>query len=261
MFAMGLGSYLTKLLVRDLLQSFVWIEIAISLVGGLSSIILFLVFPWVAFYRPVMYSLIVIIGTLVGMEIPILTRILSRTRDLRQLIADVLSLDYLGALIGSIGFPLLLLPFLGLFRSSFAIGLLNVGVAFFSVFLFRKQLKRPALMGTLVGSILVILFLGVVLGTYLTSFAEGQLFADQVIYREQTPYQRIVVTRSESSGELHRWSPAVCRAGRVPLPRGAGSPVALLAGVTAASADPRRRRWDGGEGGTQVQRRQAGGSG
>ena len=41
----------------------------VALVGGLSTVILFLVFPWSGFYQPTMYGLIIIIGTLVGMEI------------------------------------------------------------------------------------------------------------------------------------------------------------------------------------------------
>ena len=125
MAAMGLGSYLTKFLDRSLISFFIGVEIVIALVGGLSGILLFGVYPYTIFYAPTMYGLIIIIGALVGMEIPILTRIISDYRGLKHSIADVLSLDYTGALIGSVSFPLLLLPFLGLFRASFLIGLAN----------------------------------------------------------------------------------------------------------------------------------------
>ncbi|HFC93122.1 MAG TPA: polyamine aminopropyltransferase, partial [Leucothrix mucor] len=79
MFAMGVGSYLSKLLSDDHIQNFISVEIAISLVGGVCSLLLFIAFPMVrALYDVTMYSLILMIGTLVGMEIPILTSILSQ---------------------------------------------------------------------------------------------------------------------------------------------------------------------------------------
>ena len=203
MFAMGIGSYVSQQIYRDLVSNFVWIEIVISLFGGLSSSLLFIVFPYQAFYQPVMYVLILMIGVLVGLEIPILTRILSQAHSLRNSIAQVLSLDYLGGLIGSLAFPLLLLPFLGLFRSSFCIGLLNVGIAVLNVLAFNSVLKRPRLiLGVTLGGG-VLLTAGMLYASVLSAYAEGQLFRHQVIYREQTPYQRLVMTRNEGNGKIH----------------------------------------------------------
>jgi len=139
MFAMGIGSYLTKFIHENLVERFVQIEIAVALIGGLSAALLFVVFPYYALYKPVMYSLILIIGTLVGLEIPLLTRILARSASFSESLAHVLSLDYVGALIGSVGFPIILLPSLGLFRSSFAIGLLNISVAWIALTLLGKS--------------------------------------------------------------------------------------------------------------------------
>ena len=202
MFAMGLGSYLTKRMSRSLITSFVFVEVAISLLGGLSSTLLFLVFPYRVFYEPLMYTLILLIGALVGLEIPILTRVLSHTDSLRRSIAHVLSLDYLGALIGSVSFPLLLLPFLGLFRSSFCIGLLNVAIAALNVIVFARTLKRPRLLGLATAGTGVMLVAGMLFGTAVASFAESRLFVDLIIHREQTPYQRIIVTRNELNGRV-----------------------------------------------------------
>lgn len=203
MFAMGLGSYLTRLMTNDLVARFVIIEIAISLAGGMSSVLLFVVFPFGTLYAPVMYTLIIVIGVLVGLEIPILTRVLSRTGGLRQSIANVLSLDYFGALIGSVAFPLLLLPLLGLFRSSFAIGLLNVAVAALNIVVFSKLFRRPAMLGIVTGVVGGLLVAGMVFASVITSYAEGQLFSDRIIYTQQTPYQRIILTQEESTGQ-HR---------------------------------------------------------
>ena len=204
MFSMGVGSYLSKLLGDNLIQNFITIEIIISLVGGVCSLLLMMVFPMVrALYDTVMFSLIFIIGALVGMEIPILTGILSYKQSTRDSIANVMSLDYIGALIGSVAFPLLLLPHLGLIRSSFAIGLLNILTALINIYFFRKFLNSPRIMAVISVLVLVMLTAFTFYGTYLTSFAEKHLYFDQIIYKKQTPYQRIVVTQSQANKE-HR---------------------------------------------------------
>jgi spermidine synthase len=202
MFAMGLGSWLTRWIDERLVSRFVAIEIAVALAGGISSSLLFLVFPFPGLYRPVMFSLIIVIGTLVGLEIPILARILSRSATWKQSIANVLSLDYLGALAGSVAFPLLLLPGLGLFRSSFVIGLLNIGVAFLAIHAFGKSLPGHRRLLISASLVLVALLAGFLASEWLTRFAEGQMYADRVIYRRQTPYQRIVVTENPRSGDV-----------------------------------------------------------
>ncbi len=202
MFAMGVGSYVTRAFDAELVSKFITIEILVSLIGGLSSTLLFVVFPWTVFFQPTQYTLIIIIGALVGAEIPILTRVLSESEDLRDSIAKVLSLDYLGALIGSVSFPLLLLPKLGLFRSSFVIGLLNIGVAIFTIFLFWKTLKRPKLLLTVSVLLTVALIGGMFGGSAINAYAEGQLFAEHIIHREQTPYQRIIVTKDEHTERI-----------------------------------------------------------
>ena len=204
MFSMGVGSYLSKLLGDNLIQNFINVEIAISLVGGVSSLLLLMSFPFVrALYDTVMFSLIFIIGALVGMEIPFLTGILSYKQTTRDSIANVMSLDYVGALIGAVAFPLLLLPNLGLLRSSFAIGLINILTALINIYFFRKYLSHPRLMTFISVAVLIMLTAFTFYGTRLSSFAEKHLYFDQIIYKKQTPYQRIVVTQTESKKE-HR---------------------------------------------------------
>ncbi|HFC93489.1 MAG TPA: polyamine aminopropyltransferase [Leucothrix mucor] len=202
MFAMGVGSYLSKLLSDDHIQNFISVEIAISLIGGVCSLLLFIAFPMVrALYDVTMYSLILMIGTLVGMEIPILTSILSQKQSTRDSIANVMSLDYIGALIGSVAFPLFLLPQLGLVRSSFAIGLINILTALTNIYFFRDYIKRIKLLTLISLSILALLIGFTIYGTMLTSYAERHLYFDQIIYQKQTAYQKIVVTKSETTND------------------------------------------------------------
>ncbi len=202
MFAMGIGSYLSKLLNDNHIENFISVEIAISLIGGICSLLLFIAFPMVrALYDATMYSLILIIGALVGMEIPILTAILSQKQSTRDSIANVMSLDYIGALIGSVAFPLFLLPQLGLVRSSFAIGLINILTALSNIYFFRTYLKHAKLLIIISLSILILLIGFTIYGTVLTSYAEKHLYFDQVIYQKQTAYQKIVVTKSVTTSE------------------------------------------------------------
>ncbi|MBT5231196.1 MAG: polyamine aminopropyltransferase [Methylococcales bacterium] len=203
MFAMGIGSFLSRWVEHDLIGRFILIEVVISFIGGLCSLSLFVTFAELnAFYSIMMYGFIIVIGTLVGLEIPILTRILSEKTNIKDNIANVLSLDYVGALFGSVMFPLLLLPTLGLIRSSFAVGLMNILVAIINILIFKKFVRYPRQL--LIGAILTLFMLiGLtIFGTQLTRYAEHHLYFDQVIYEEQTPYQRIIFTESLKRGEL-----------------------------------------------------------
>lgn len=197
MFAMGVGSFLTRLLGDDMIRNFISIEIMLSLVGGVCSLLLMIVFPQArVLYEAVMYSLILIIGALVGMEIPILTSILAQKQNIRDSISNVMSFDYLGALVGAVAFPLFLLPHLGLIRSSFAIGLINSFIALINIIMFRKYLRHPVLFMGVSLSVTLLLIAFLLYGSVLTRFAEKHLYFDDIIYQQQTPYQKIVVTRS-----------------------------------------------------------------
>ena len=203
MFAMGMGSLLTRRLHNRLIDWFIATEVLIALIGGLSSVLLFVVFPWTVFYKPVMYSLILIIGGLVGLEIPLLMRILSDSGGFRKSIAQVLALDYFGALVGSVAFPLLLLPHLGLFRASFSIGLLNGLTALLNIIIFANTLRKPRAWLAAIAISILVLFVAMLYATVIKSFAQGQLYADQVVFSKQTVYQNIILTRNEFDGQ-HR---------------------------------------------------------
>jgi len=204
MFSMGVGSFVTKLLNDNYVENFIAVEIAIALVGGLSGITLFTVFPFARiFYELTMYAFIFAIGCLVGMEIPILTSLLSLKRGAKQTIADVMSFDYLGALIGSVAFPLLLLPSLGLLHASFVIGLINALVALSTLIIFRRLVKRLNYFLAVNVAALAVLTLFNVFGAYLTRFAEKHLYFDQIVHSEQTPYQKLIFTRSTNFND-HR---------------------------------------------------------
>ena len=127
MSAMGLGSYISKYIKKNLFDWLAFVELGVGVIGGLSSLVLFLSNAYLSSYQLIMYVEIILIGTLVGLEIPLLTRIIEgNTKDLRVTLSSIFSFDYIGGLIGSIAFPLLLLPSLGYFTTAFLTGSINI---------------------------------------------------------------------------------------------------------------------------------------
>jgi len=196
MFAMGIGSWLSRYITKNLLATFIHIEILIGLVGGSAAALLFAVFEHVTSFRIPLYGIVALIGTLVGVEIPLLLRILKDELDFKDLVSKVFTFDYIGALVASILFPLLLVPHLGLIRSGFLFGIMNVGVALWLVYSVGQDVARVNLLraGAIVA--LLVLTLGLVYGDRIMDMAEGAMFPDQVIYAKATPYQRIVLTKA-----------------------------------------------------------------
>jgi spermidine synthase len=83
-----------------------------------------------------------VVGTLVGLEIPLVMRILKRNIVLKNLVSQVLTFDYLGALAVSVAFPLILVPQLGMIRTGLLFGFMNAAVAVWALWLFRHELRR-----------------------------------------------------------------------------------------------------------------------
>jgi spermidine synthase len=201
--AMGLGSYLTRFCQRHLSDLFLGIQIGIGLSGGLSAAILLLTFATLQTYLPVLIAVLVVTGTLVGMEIPILIRILQSQAALRLTVSNVLALDYLGALIASCAFPLILVPYLGLLRTSFLFGLINVAVAGVGLRVLGSMLHRRRELLMCAGASAALLAAGLVGAGAFSSLSESLLYQDSIILAKQTPYQRIVVTRWHSDLRLY----------------------------------------------------------
>ena len=195
LFAMGIGSWLSKYIINRLALRFVQVELLVGVLGGISAAMLFLLYAWVdGSFRVALYLLVLLIGILVGLEIPLVMRILRQHVGFRDLVSQVLTFDYLGALAVSLLFPLVLSPQLGLVRSAFLFGLMNVAVSLWTIRLFRDELPVRALQ---IQCALAALLLGAgfIGAERLTTLAEESLYADRIVYTESTPYQRIVVTR------------------------------------------------------------------
>lgn len=196
LFAMGVGSFLAQYVSRkDPVLGFVRLQILIGLVGGCSAACMHLAFGYSGGFRVVLYSLVFVVGLLVGIEIPLLMQILKKHFGFRELVSQVLGLDYIGALLASLMFPLFLVPNLGLMRTSFVCGIINVLVALAFFPSLPRMMQRYR--GVLIEAVIVLIVLGCGLGfsEELTTLAEESLFPDPVIFSRSTSYQRLVVTR------------------------------------------------------------------
>jgi spermidine synthase len=195
LFAMGVGSYLSKYIQRGLVSRFITIELLVGLLGGFSSAILFLAFAYTSAFRFVLYFIVILVGILVGLEIPLLMRILKDRFQFRDLVAHVLTFDYIGALAASLLFPLILVPKLGLVRGALLFGLLNAGVALWGTFFFREHLGRPLFLRLQSLAVIAILCFGFAAADQVVNAADEQLYADEIILSQQTRYQKIVLAR------------------------------------------------------------------
>ncbi|HMT58431.1 MAG TPA: polyamine aminopropyltransferase [Ottowia sp.] len=201
LFAMGVGSWLSRYFERQLPAHFLRIELLIALAGGLLPVALFLVNAWApASFRVVLYGLVLVVGTLVGLEIPLVMRILRRDVQLKELVSQVLTFDYLGALAVSLAFPLLLVPQLGMVRTGLLFGLLNAAVAAWALWLFRHELRGLRAHVAACAATLGVLMLAWAWADRVTTLAEDRLYADRVVFAQSTPYQRIVVTHAPGEG-------------------------------------------------------------
>src|SRR6478672_9772859 len=141
LFAMGVGSWLSRFIDKGLARRFVDVELAVAVLGGFSAPLLFLTFSRVSYFYAVLYVVVFFIGVFVGLEIPLLLRILKDEIEFKELVSRVLAFDYIGALVASILFPILFVPRLGLVRTSLIFGMLNALVALWGTWLLRPLLE------------------------------------------------------------------------------------------------------------------------
>ena len=194
LFAMGIGSWLSRYVRGDELGIFLRVELMIALLGGWSAAALFLLFPVVGDFRFALYTLVLAIGTLVGLEIPLLIRILKCRFAFRELVSNVLTFDYVGALLASVLFPLVLVPRLGMIRTGFVFGIANVAVALALIWVLRRSRRIG---WDLAAALLVLVTLvgGLANAEQLQRWSEVAFYDEPVVYARSTRFQRIVLTR------------------------------------------------------------------
>jgi len=203
LFAMGVGSWLSRFFERQLPAHFLRIELLVALAGGCLPALLFLANAYMpGAFRFLLYGMVGLVGVLVGLEIPLVMRILKREVVLKDLVSQVLTFDYLGALAVSVAFPLLLVPQLGLIRTGLLFGLMNAAVAFWTLWVFRHELRRLAAHGWACVLTVAALAGGFAVADHITTLAEDKFYHDRIVLAATSPYQRIVVTDGRTGHKL-----------------------------------------------------------
>jgi spermidine synthase len=201
LFAMGVGSRLSRFIRGAILDAFVTVELLLSVVCAISATLAYFLSGWTTNLAPIIYGLSFTIGLLIGIEIPLATRLNQVFDELRVNISSVLEYDYYGALVGGVLFAFVALPFLGLTYTPIALGAVNLVVA---ALLFARHRHvfawRRVLTVSFAGTSLFLIALAV-LAEPIVLFGEQRKYRDQVVYQDQTRYQRIVMTRFRD----HHW--------------------------------------------------------
>lgn len=203
---MGIGASLSERVTKHLVLSFIYIEYFVALIGGFSS---FLMFAATAFLSSgtdalFLYSITLIIGALTGVELPILIRKANEIGvTLQKSTARVLFSDYAGGLIGGLLFVFLLRPQLGMVKTAFLVGLINLTVALVVLYFFRKEIIRKTLHAIIGGVIAILLIGGLLFGESLALSFEQKMYKDPIIHLEESQYQKIIMTKQKEDVRLY----------------------------------------------------------
>ncbi|WP_017558863.1 polyamine aminopropyltransferase [Nocardiopsis baichengensis] len=200
-FAMGVGSLASKRLTDRPAFWFIVIEGALSLVGGLSVLLLYGAYAYLSMYQPALVLCAFAVGALIGAEIPLLMKLIQRIRrqDAADAVADLFAADYVGGLVGGLAFPFLLLPLLGLVEGALAVGALNALVGMWVVlWIFRATLRPRARIGAALGMavVLAVLAAAFVYSGRFEVTARQALYRDPIVHAERSAYQEVVLTRT-----------------------------------------------------------------
>ena len=204
MFAMGAGAALTafrwfRTVSPDLLIA---VELAISLLAMVSVVGIYSLSGLLPDSAPwLIWGFSPLLGLVIGLEIPVVLRINeSLGLGLRPNAALALAPDYFGALAAFVLFAFWMLPELGLARSAWLGGILNLGVAGAVLLVFRARLRHPAVTTLAFGAVTAgALLLGWELQGWMER-AEQLHYRDGIAASEETPYQQVVITDRELPG-------------------------------------------------------------
>ncbi|MFP4089789.1 MAG: polyamine aminopropyltransferase, partial [Cyclobacteriaceae bacterium] len=197
LFSMGLGSRLSKLFEKDLLQKFIYVEFTLSILSAFAALVAYTAAAYTMYTGLIIYSFSILIGLLIGLEIPLVIRLNQNFEELKINVSSVMEKDYYGSLLGGVFFAFVGLPYLGLTYTPFLLGIINFLVAIFLLIILWEAIevhKRKSLIATATGVALVLLS-GLLLAKPVILYGEQRRYKDKIIYEEQSRYQRIVLTQ------------------------------------------------------------------
>lgn len=205
LFSMGLGSRLSKSFNSNIIFYFVITELILSVLVSFSAIASYLVYGFTSVSWVIIYLLSIVIGLLIGLEIPFATRINNEFEELRLNISNILEKDYYGSLLGGLFFAFVGLPYLGLTYTPFVLGFINLIVSFWLFYVLRHEISKR--LRQLVSVLYIIVFAVILIGLFfakpLVLFGEQAKYKDKIVFSEQTKYQKIVITEWKNWHSLY----------------------------------------------------------
>ncbi|MDX3231245.1 spermidine synthase [Streptomyces sp. ME19-01-6] len=204
-FAMGLGSLLAKRLRCRAAVGFGAVEAVLALVGGCSAMALYACFVWSGQSRAALVGFSLAIGVLIGAEVPLLMTLIQRVRrqDAGGAVADLFAADYVGALVGGLAFPFLLLPALGQLTGALVTGAVNaVAGGALVLWLFRRDLSARARWTLVVANVVVLALLAAAaaLTPAFERAARRAVYGPDIRVAVRTGVQEIVLTGGGADG-------------------------------------------------------------
>ena len=226
--AMGLGAFAARW-VGSIHRGFAWLELGIGVLGGSSVLVLSAAVAFahslpewlrtvygvdgsialdggiadslLGFARFLPFLTGFAIGFLVGMEIPLIARVREHVhgRPLTHNLGTMYGADYLGAGVGAAVWVTvcLKLPVVYAAVGTAAVNTL-VGVGF--LLLYRRRLRPAGRLWAGHGVLAVLLAALAVFGNEWMAHLGDTLFRDRVVYRLQTRFQHVVVTKRHVAG-------------------------------------------------------------
>ncbi|MCL4155269.1 UNVERIFIED_CONTAM: hypothetical protein GTU68_039479, partial [Idotea baltica] len=196
LFFMGLGSRLSKLITKNLIQNFLFLEVSLSILVAFSSVLVYTLASFTEYYGIIIYGLSMLVGLLIGLEIPLVVRINKEYEDLKSNISSILEKDYYGSLLGGVFFAFVGLPILGLTYTPFVLGIINFLVALIVFFRFKNKLtpKKHFSLKIVLGATCTLLVVGLSFTNPIIKWGEQKKYKDKIVFAEQSKYQKIVIT-------------------------------------------------------------------
>ena len=202
-FAMGIGALAAKPLQQRAALAFAGVEIVLALLGGLSVLLLYAAFAWIGMYTQALIVTALVLGVLIGAEIPLLMELLQRIRKQAagSAVADLFAADYVGALVGGLAFPFVLLPVFGQIQGALVVGAVNALAGLGLILsVFRAWLTRTSrwVLSAIAVAVIAVLALCYAYADSFEVTARQALYSDPVVHAEENQYQQIVLTESSS---------------------------------------------------------------
>lgn len=195
LFAMGIGSRFSKYFINNLLDKFIFLEFFLSISCCVSVSLCYWMSTFSHNTAIAIYSTSMLIGLLIGAEIPIVTRINESYEDLRTNISSVMENDYYGALVGGLLFAFFALPYLGLTYTPLALGIINFTVASLLFWRFKHLIHYKRTLHISFWSITTFFLIFIFIVKPIMLFNEQKKYKDLIVYEKQTTYQKIVITQ------------------------------------------------------------------